>query len=106
MKEEIGNKLKKLLNVTVTAATCSMLLITGGVGELPKQKNSDTMLTASAESISFKCQLPPEDYDQERTGIAKGKVIDITYYSSACKKERTAKVYLPPNYSPENTYAI
>ena len=105
MKEEIRNKLKKLLNVTVTAATCSMLLITGGVGELPKQKNSDTMLTASAESISFKCQLPPEDYDQERTGIAKGKVIDITYYSSACKKERTAKVYLPPNYSPENTYA-
>ena len=105
MKKEIGAKLKKLLNVTVTAAMCSMLLATNYVGELPKQKNSDTMLTVSAASISFKCQLPPEGYDQERIGIAKGKVIDITYYSSACKKERTAKVYLPPNYSSENTYA-
>lgn len=104
MKNKLRKNLKKMLQV-ITAAVCSLTVILSG--SLVQTQNSDesNLMTVSA-ATTFKPTLPPEDYDQVRDDTAKGKVVDITYYSSATKCDRTAKVYIPADYSTSNRYAV
>ena len=94
-------KNKRILSVCATAAL-AFCAVSGGLQSLPVQ----TSIQASAQSIEFSCQLPPNGYDQERADTAKGKVTEITYQSKATNSNRTALVYTPPGYSAQQKYAV
>src|SRR5690554_7943779 len=50
--------------------------------------------------------LAPEGFDQERSGIDKGKIDTITYASKTVGTERRALIYTPPGYSKRKKYPV
>ena len=48
----------------------------------------------------------PENFDQERQGIAKGTVKLIEYQSESVGTTRKANVYLPPKYDAKKKYSV
>jgi len=49
---------------------------------------------------------PPEGFDQEREGIAHGKLEMVEYDSKSVGNKRKALVYTPPGYSPDQKYPV
>ena len=94
---------KKQKILSVLAACSCILCAAAATGQMPVVQ---TELQASAQSIAFTCQLPPNGYDQQRANTAKGKVTEITYNSKATNSNRTALVYTPPGYSNKQKYAV
>ena len=50
--------------------------------------------------------LAPEGFDQERSGIATGKIDTITYASITVGADRRAVIYTPPGYSKRKKYPV
>lgn len=50
--------------------------------------------------------LAPEGFDQERSGIDRGKIDTITYASKTVGTERRALIYTPPGYSKRKKYPV
>ena len=50
--------------------------------------------------------IPPSGFDQARSNTQKGRVVDISYQSTATNSTRKAKVYLPAGYSTNNKYSV
>jgi arabinoxylan arabinofuranohydrolase len=50
--------------------------------------------------------MPSAGYDQIRSSTQKGRVVSISYNSTATNSTRAAKVYLPPGYSTSNKYSV
>ncbi len=94
---------KKQKILSVLAACSCILCAAAATGQLPVIQKE---IQASAQSIAFTCQLPPNGYDQQRANTAKGKVTEITYNSKATNSNRTALVYTPPGYSNKQKYAV
>jgi len=49
---------------------------------------------------------PPEGFDKEREGIARGKVETVEYESKPVGNKRKAVVYTPPGYSADKKYPV
>lgn len=49
---------------------------------------------------------PPAGYDQVQNNIPHGQVSYINYQSAATNSTRRARIYLPPNYSPDKKYSV
>jgi enterochelin esterase-like enzyme len=49
---------------------------------------------------------PPAGFDTERTGIARGNVVEFSYASRVTGTRRKAQVYLPPGYSETQRYPV
>jgi enterochelin esterase-like enzyme len=49
---------------------------------------------------------PPAGFDAARPGAAQGTVQEFTYDSAVTGKRRTALVYLPPGYNPQQRYPV
>ncbi|WP_158858472.1 alpha/beta hydrolase [Lunatibacter salilacus] len=49
---------------------------------------------------------PPADFDQERSGITKGRLDTINYFSQTVDTIRRGFVYLPPAYSETKKYPV
>ncbi|GAE89992.1 hypothetical protein [Acetivibrio straminisolvens] len=50
-----------------------------------------TTIISSAASLPT---MPPSGYDQVRNGVARGQVVNISYFSTATNSTRRARVYL------------
>ncbi|MDT0688778.1 alpha/beta hydrolase-fold protein [Salegentibacter sp. F188] len=48
----------------------------------------------------------PEGFDEERTGIANGKIDTITYFSKTIGNTRKALIYTPPGFSKEKGHPV
>ncbi len=49
--------------------------------------------------------IPPSGFDTVKN-VPHGQVVKITYYSNATSSNRSAVVYLPPNYSTSQKYSV
>lgn len=49
---------------------------------------------------------PPEDFDKEREGIARGKLEIVEYDSKSVGNKRKALIYTPPSYSADQKYPV
>lgn len=49
---------------------------------------------------------PPAGFDDERSGIARGDVVEFSYASAVTGTRRKARVYLPPGYSGKQRYPV
>lgn len=50
--------------------------------------------------------ITPQGFDQEREGIAKGKIDTISYKSETVGTSRKALIYTPPGFSSDNKYPV
>ena len=101
MKNQKKYPFRCVPRITAAAAACCCLVSGAGISTLPFVGN----MVIEASAAGYVSVDPPSSYDQERSGIAKGNVVEISYYSTSCKKNRSALVYFPPDYSESNTYA-
>ena len=101
MKNQKKYPFRCVPRITAAAAACCCLVSGAGISTLPFVGN----MVIEASAAGYVSVDPTSSYDQERSGIAKGKVVEISYYSTSCKKNRSALVYFPPDYSESNTYA-
>ena len=60
-------------------------------------------LSSSAQEISKEM---PQGFDEERTGIATGKIDTISYASKTVGNTRKALIYTPPGFSKEKKYPV
>lgn len=60
-------------------------------------------LSSSAQEISKEM---PQGFDEERTGIATGKIDTISYASKTVGNTRKALIYTPPGFSKEKEYPV
>ncbi len=51
-------------------------------------------------------ELPPEGYDQERTGVTYPDFQKYSYYSQTAERDTNVNVLLPANYSEEKEYPV
>lgn len=87
LKKEIGRRIRR----AIFAISLSALLAVPVCGAM------------AADTLPV---IPSSDFDQVKSASAKGKVVDISYQSSATNSSRKAKVYLPAGYSTSNKYSV
>jgi enterochelin esterase-like enzyme len=62
-------------------------------------------ITLAADDVAA-FPTPPAGFDDERSGTARGDVVEFSYASAVTGTRRKARVYLPPGYSGKQRYPV
>ncbi len=60
----------------------------------------------STVGINSDYPLPPSGFDKSNSGIPRGKITTVTYYSTTVGVSRKTLVYTPPGYSTDKKYNV
>jgi enterochelin esterase-like enzyme len=64
------------------------------------------MLVSNPSLAQVNFSQAPQDFDQPKPEVAKGKIDTLTYFSSTVGNDRKTLVYTPPGYSRSKKYPV